>query len=827
MELDGISSNASKLGEAAREAVAYITSHVRSHSTSFSVCIEQVDITDEDSFYYSAYLLRLFLSRSPSLCMFSRLPYPCEYHGLTAAATWFLSLPPCTIDMSMSQTRVLTRDQHNMLKMFLPTFKIARSGSVEEQDTFWENVDSQWFATWPECAVHFPDIQDDRALSSLQQTVVNLAVQHRRRRIRWFIHMNSLYQETRLKPSMLKDYFHVKKPRRQCFGREREKPRNRKSFTKLLTCPFLVPPSDAVLMYKKWATDEQEEFLTSYWSEYQACTAAKKYQDFWKTVNIKFFECWPERKIIFADLPDDQPNDKSWYRWKNNPSRLTRSNGSKGVLKFNTVLSGGLELKGTHAPQKMDVYSHMYYDKKVKQTADNEIQVDNVTDRGPKLNKRREVTHRMYSEESEEVKDKVERKYQKAKAKHGKARLRLKSRKLPKTDETTRLKAIRELAPVLDRVLKYLAYMTGGWKFSILMGGVDPSTNEVSVFNYHVGELESGAQFHQTYPNFDAVQAGFLAFVKEALAFESTLPQESENEDGEEEEDLSSSDDNSDHEWGKSGDEHGNYVEDLLADAGGIQLNTRGLYRITPHSSVEGGLNEVVGNASLFSDASFGPIGYRPPTDNASLGPVGYCPPTDNALLFSDASLGPIGYRPPTDNASLFSDASLGPVGYCPPTDNALLFSDASLGPVGCSLAANNASLGSQFPSDRSQPPPFDPILGNINLSAFDVDAFNDIISDPDFDISALDAIGTVSCPLYPSQLPPDVAHHAVGSALSPTQNPAPLPEVLLPPAPIVSPDETPSEPRVPFPERCPTPRSRISTGAGNQKQVSKRRCIE
>jgi hypothetical protein len=57
---------------------------------------------------------------------------------------------------------------------------------------------------------------------------------------------------------------------------------------------------------KKWATDEQEEFLTSYWSEYQACTAAKKYQDFWKTVNIKFFECWLECKIIFADLPDDQ-----------------------------------------------------------------------------------------------------------------------------------------------------------------------------------------------------------------------------------------------------------------------------------------------------------------------------------------------------------------------------------------------------------------------------------------------------------------------------------------------------------------------------------------
>ncbi|KAG1754234.1 hypothetical protein EDB19DRAFT_1665358 [Suillus lakei] len=62
MELDGLSLNPSKLGEAAQEAIAYITSHVRSHSTSLkvqtskgnylmslSVRTEQVDLTDEDS----------------------------------------------------------------------------------------------------------------------------------------------------------------------------------------------------------------------------------------------------------------------------------------------------------------------------------------------------------------------------------------------------------------------------------------------------------------------------------------------------------------------------------------------------------------------------------------------------------------------------------------------------------------------------------------------------------------------------------------------------------------------------------------------------------
>lgn len=106
------------------------------------------------------------------------------------------------------------------------------------------------------------------------------------------------------------------------------------------------------------------------------------------------------------------------------------------------MLAGGIELKGTRAPHKMDVYSHEYYEEKVKDTADTEIRVQNVTNRGPKLNKRREVTCHIYSEESEEVKDKIERKYKKVKAKHAKARLRQKSGRLPKIDDKMKIKYV-------------------------------------------------------------------------------------------------------------------------------------------------------------------------------------------------------------------------------------------------------------------------------------------------------------------------------------------------------------------------------------------------
>ncbi|KAG1904047.1 uncharacterized protein F5891DRAFT_1276182 [Suillus fuscotomentosus] len=358
--------------------------------------------------------------------------------------------------------------------------------------------------------------------------------------------------------------------------------------------------------------------------EFRMHAADKKYEEFWKKVNKSFFEKWPERRALFGDLPadhiltPDQVKDladavesreqqlTTWYRWRKNPARLGRTSGVKGALKFDTVLAGGVELKGTRAPQKIDIYSYEYYGEKVKDTADAEIRVQNVTDRGPKLNKRREVTRRLYSEECEDVKNKVERRYQKAKAKHAKARLRQKSGKMPKINDATKIKAIRELGPMLDRILKYLAYATGGWKFTILMGGKDPSTGEVSVFNYHIGELESGAQFDQTYANFDVMQAAFLAFVKDALAFESTLPQDSDAEEAED----SSSDlhDGSDEEWATtSGSEHGGHdveeedLDDLLPNSA-HRINTAGMYRMTPQS--ESSIEDDFGAAIASTDAS-------------------------------------------------------------------------------------------------------------------------------------------------------------------------------------------------------------------------------
>lgn len=132
----------------------------------------------------------------------------------------------------------------------------------------------------------------------------------------------------------------------------------------------------------------------------------------------------------------------SWFRWQNNPARLGRSAALRGVLKFDAVLAGGVNLKGTRAPQKIDVYSNKYYDKKIKHAADDAIKNEHITNRGPKLNKRREITRRMYSDESEVIKAKVDKKYEIIKARYAKKRERLKSGKAPKIDDMSKIKYV-------------------------------------------------------------------------------------------------------------------------------------------------------------------------------------------------------------------------------------------------------------------------------------------------------------------------------------------------------------------------------------------------
>ncbi|KAG1891724.1 uncharacterized protein F5891DRAFT_986597 [Suillus fuscotomentosus] len=356
----------------------------------------------------------------------------------------------------------------------------------------------------------------------------------------------------------------------------------------------------------RWATKEQIEFLERFLPEYCECMFNKNYKPVLKKVWREFFEHWPEHSIILAQVPADQGLTEeqesllkaaqitSWYRWQTNVSCLSRTSGAKGLLKFDAVLAGGVGLSGTRAPKKMHIYSHEYYAEKVRIDADQAIHENNIAHHGAKLNKRLAVTQEKFEAESDKVKEEVERKYRKAKAKFAKARERLKGGKMPKIDTNVKVKAIRELGPMLDRIFRYLSYATGSWKFSVLMAGPDPTKGGTAVYDYHIGELGNGAQFNTFCEKFDSIQQAFLEFTDRALEFKATLPQNDSDSDLE-------SDDNSDNEMNNI---QTNSMEGR-AEAGSMNLNfhtDNSLYRISPDLFN----NESQEHSALFDNAGQG-----------------------------------------------------------------------------------------------------------------------------------------------------------------------------------------------------------------------------
>ncbi|KAG2739076.1 hypothetical protein P692DRAFT_201811742 [Suillus brevipes Sb2] len=71
-----------------------------------------------------------------------------------------------------------------------------------------------------------------------------------------------------------------------------------------------------------------------------------------------------------ADVEEDTMAIKNWFRWRIIVAHLARSGGPRGVLKLETTLSGGDEMRGTRTPQEVEINSQMHYEDRVKAKAE-------------------------------------------------------------------------------------------------------------------------------------------------------------------------------------------------------------------------------------------------------------------------------------------------------------------------------------------------------------------------------------------------------------------------------------------------------------------------
>ncbi|KAG1886820.1 uncharacterized protein F5891DRAFT_1200708 [Suillus fuscotomentosus] len=290
---------------------------------------------------------------------------------------------------------------------------------------------------------------------------------------------------------------------------------------------------------KTWTTPEEEAFLHSQLPGYIACQATKVYHNFWNTTIREFLSRWPERARLTdipqeGELSDIQKSHmaqailkrksaiKNWFRWRTNVAHLARSGRSGGVLRLDTILAGD-EMRGTRAPQEVEIYSHIHYEGRVKADADALIASETITSRGDKLLMRRIVTRDKYSKEPEEIKAEVRRRHQVALEKWRQTRKWNKAGIMEEVNEETKIKAFLELGGHLDRVFRHLSHKTGGLKFTCIAGGRNPVTGEAVVLDFHLGDTEDGADFSAHYPKFSEVQAAYATFVNEALTHDDNM----------------------------------------------------------------------------------------------------------------------------------------------------------------------------------------------------------------------------------------------------------------------------------------------------------------
>ncbi|OAX33909.1 hypothetical protein K503DRAFT_786143, partial [Rhizopogon vinicolor AM-OR11-026] len=159
----------------------------------------------------------------------------------------------------------------------------------------------------------------------------------------------------------------------------------------------------------------------------------------------------------------------------------------------------------------------VFYNDRVKLQADAAIQAENVATHGKKLAMRRDITRTTYATEDDSIKVQVKAKHQEALANWKQKHDLTKAGIIQGVDQDSKIRAFGELGAQLDHIFRHLSHKTRGLKFTCIAGGRDPSSGEVVVLDFHLGETETGAEFSAHCAGFEEIQRAYTDFIKEAL----------------------------------------------------------------------------------------------------------------------------------------------------------------------------------------------------------------------------------------------------------------------------------------------------------------------
>ncbi|KAG2156993.1 hypothetical protein DEU56DRAFT_905670 [Suillus clintonianus] len=184
---------------------------------------------------------------------------------------------------------------------------------------------------------------------------------------------------------------------------------------------------------------------------------------------------------------------REWF-WNHAKSKTTLGNTSTSKA-FAQLL--GQRARGVRDLKDIEVYSKTHYKTKIQSLVEDDIQ-QNQLDSKKRIGVVQKYTNTCFAAESEEVKAEIHEETARINA----------SRRLGGIGPGKRTKeeiyrAIQELPIVLGQICEDLAVLTGGWHYTLVMGGPDPMCQgDIMTLSFHHGKGQDGLSFKASNLNF-------------------------------------------------------------------------------------------------------------------------------------------------------------------------------------------------------------------------------------------------------------------------------------------------------------------------------------
>ncbi|KAG1848897.1 hypothetical protein F4604DRAFT_1935187 [Suillus subluteus] len=258
----------------------------------------------------------------------------------------------------------------------------------------------------------------------------------------------------------------------------------------------------------RWTSAEQLTWLQNEVPTYLQMQKEKKLVRFFELLYPKWFSEFPEHMRVWPIGSENSPDDNDANDDQSSPDSdaavneiIAELDHEKAVIPISDVEKQS-DLDPELAEVLKDAIKHR---RKVKPLVSEDIRENKLALPDQRL---RAVRHHMsecFAKESEDVKDEV-----RVETQHINTARKLGS--VAAGDDRTKeeiYRAIQELPIVLGQIFEELSTLTGGWHYSLVMGGPDPlcegdimTLRQVVFLTYHHGKTPDGLSFKASMPNF-------------------------------------------------------------------------------------------------------------------------------------------------------------------------------------------------------------------------------------------------------------------------------------------------------------------------------------